>query len=193
MLLMFDHEGSGKEKIERNSLQNDLNSKLSQSGGEDRARAIVLEPELEVWIWSDSSQVDRVLGWQDKESKLRPWLIQREWLKEGATKPSRPKEALGATLREACKSRSASLYKRLAETVCVRRCTDVAFIEFCAILRKWFPQNRLDRQAGTKKQHPAKALLILSNDLVGAEGFEPPTSSSQSWRTTRLCNTPLFE
>ena len=26
--------------------------------------------------------------------------------------------------------------------------------------------------------------------MVGARGFEPPTSSSQSWRTTRLCNTP---
>ena len=27
-------------------------------------------------------------------------------------------------------------------------------------------------------------------NLVGVEGFEPTTSSSQSWRTTRLCNTP---
>ena len=26
--------------------------------------------------------------------------------------------------------------------------------------------------------------------MVGAEGFEPPTSSSQSWRTTRLCYSP---
>lgn len=26
--------------------------------------------------------------------------------------------------------------------------------------------------------------------LVGAEGFEPPTSSSQSWRSTRLSYTP---
>ena len=30
----------------------------------------------------------------------------------------------------------------------------------------------------------------MSKKLVGARGFEPPTSSSQSWRTTRLCNTP---
>ena len=28
--------------------------------------------------------------------------------------------------------------------------------------------------------------------LVGVEGFEPPTSSSQSWRSTRLSYTPTF-
>ena len=28
------------------------------------------------------------------------------------------------------------------------------------------------------------------NNVVGAEGFEPPTSSSQSWRSTRLSYTP---
>jgi hypothetical protein len=27
--------------------------------------------------------------------------------------------------------------------------------------------------------------------LVGAEGFEPTTSSSQSWRSTRLSYTPF--
>jgi hypothetical protein len=27
--------------------------------------------------------------------------------------------------------------------------------------------------------------------LVGAEGFEPTTSSSQSWRSTRLSYTPI--
>lgn len=30
----------------------------------------------------------------------------------------------------------------------------------------------------------------LMESLVGVDGFEPPTSSSQSWRTTRLCYTP---
>ena len=29
-----------------------------------------------------------------------------------------------------------------------------------------------------------------TTQLVGAEGFEPPTSSSQSWRSTRLSYTP---
>ena len=29
--------------------------------------------------------------------------------------------------------------------------------------------------------------------LVGAEGFEPTTSSSQSWRSTRLSYTPAAE
>ena len=32
--------------------------------------------------------------------------------------------------------------------------------------------------------------LYVERQLVGAEGFEPPTSSSQSWRSTRLSYTP---
>ena len=32
-----------------------------------------------------------------------------------------------------------------------------------------------------------------TTQLVGAEGFEPPTSSSQSWRSTRLSYTPALK
>src|ERR1700755_460451 len=35
--------------------------------------------------------------------------------------------------------------------------------------------------------------LYVERQLVGAEGFEPPTSSSQSWRSTRLSYTPKLQ
>src|ERR1700743_227552 len=35
--------------------------------------------------------------------------------------------------------------------------------------------------------------LYVERQLVGAEGFEPPTSSSQSWRSTRLSYTPKLK
>jgi hypothetical protein len=138
-LLMFDHEGSGKETAARKAIQAELNSALTVSGWGDRAEVIVLEPELEAWVWSDSLHVDDVAGWKDRDPKLRPWLVEQGWLNEGETKPSRPKEAFEAALRAARKPRSASLYKKLADNVGVRRCTDVSFGEFVAILRKWFP------------------------------------------------------
>ena len=41
--------------------------------------------------------------------------------------------------------------------------------------------------------HAAVAAVAGSLDLVGAEGFEPTTSSSQSWRSTRLSYTPAVK
>ena len=140
-LLMFDHEGSGREAATRETIQGELNSALAVSGWGDRAQAVVLEPELEAWVWSDSPHVDNVAGWKDRDPKLRPWLVEQGWLNEGQTKPTRPKEAFEAALRAARKPRSASLYKKLADNVGVRRCTDASFGEFTTILREWFPKE----------------------------------------------------
>ena len=43
-LLMFDHEGSGRETTERGELQNRLNWEFQRRGWGGRAQAIVLEP-----------------------------------------------------------------------------------------------------------------------------------------------------
>ena len=54
------------------------------------------------------------------------------------------------------------------------------------------PSARIRLQAGLPRapQAPHPPCLRRIGRLVGAEGFEPPTTSSQSWRTTRLCNAP---
>ncbi len=138
-LLMFDHEGCGKETISVKTLQDDLNSKLASTVWGSRAQTIILEPELEAWIWSDSPHVDHIAGWSGRNPELRSWLIEQGWLEEGQTKPARPKEAFEAALREARKPRSASLYKKLADVVSVRRCEDASFRRFKAVLQEWFP------------------------------------------------------
>ena len=139
-LLMFDHEGSGKETTTTpKALQESLNESFAISAWGEQARAIVLAPELEVWIWGDSPHVDEVTGWRNREPGLRQWLVGQGYLQEGEAKPSRPKEAFEAALREAQKPRSASLYLQIAERVSLRRCTDSAFIELKSILNDWFP------------------------------------------------------
>lgn len=130
-LLMFDHEGSGKEAIPREALQEELNAAFARTAWGERAKAIVLEPELEAWVWSDSPHVDNVAGWRDREPRLRDWMEDNGWLQPDAVKPDRPKEAFEAALREARRPRSASLYKRLADHVSFRRCADVSFSNFC--------------------------------------------------------------
>ena len=142
-LLMFDHKGSGKEKIEPQKLQEVLNKKFARSTWSERARAIVVSPELEAWVWSDSPHVDDVAGWKSRQPPLRRWLVDQGLLREGAIKPDRPKKAFQAALREARIPSSASLYKQIAERVSLKRCKDRSFGELKDILRSWFPPDSL--------------------------------------------------
>ena len=75
-LLIFDHEGSGKEATVPQELQESLNAEFASSAWGNRARAIVLSPELEMWIWSDSPHIDEVVGWKNRNPRLRSWLIE---------------------------------------------------------------------------------------------------------------------
>jgi len=139
-LLIFDQEGSGLEGTPVAEVQDRLNGDFGRSAWGDRARAIVISPELENWVWSTSPHVDEVTGWRDRKPRLREWLVAQGWLSIGAAKPSRPKEAFEAALREARKPRSASLYRHLAEKVTLRSCVDVAFRQFADTMRVWFPR-----------------------------------------------------
>ena len=141
-LVMFDRDGCGQERKSPESLEQLVTTRLASSGWHDRAAAIVLDPELEVWVWSDSPEVDRCLGWQGRQPNLRTWLQQDEdvWL-EGAAKPKDPKEAVERALYHVRKPRSSAIYEQLAEAVSLRRCTDPAFSKFRQLLAEWFPEQ----------------------------------------------------
>ena len=140
-LLVFDYEGSGREQDPVEDLRDSLNRDFARSAWGGRAKAIVLSPELEAWLWSDSPHVDDVMGWKARRPPLRCWLTNRGLLQKSAVKPARPKEAFEAALCEAQKPRSASLYKQIAERVSLRRCSDRSFLEFSDVLRSWFPRD----------------------------------------------------
>lgn len=137
-LLIFDHEGSGREDIAPQELQNQLNGELAAAWGA-RARAIVLAPELEAWVWSGSARIAEVVGWRGRPLSLEDWLREQGLLQPGAAKPEQPKRAFRAALYAAQTPRSAALYRQLAEKVSFRRCRDTAFRELLTILREWFP------------------------------------------------------
>jgi hypothetical protein len=138
-IVMFDLEGCGKEKRTRHELEQQVVAALSRSGWEDRAAATVIEPELENWVFSDSPEVDRVLGWRGNDPSLRTWLENQDYLAAGQIKPARPKEAMEAALRHVRMPRSSSIYGHLAQNVGFGRCTDNAFQKLKALLRTWFP------------------------------------------------------
>ena len=141
-LLIFDYEGCGVTNITSQELQAVLNKELEKSWG-CRARTVILSPELEAWVWSDSPHVDNILGWENEQSTLREWLKNENWIGERKSKPERPKEAFEAALRKVGRARSARLYERLATKVSVRRCQDKSFLEFKRTLIKWFPPEPL--------------------------------------------------
>ncbi|MDM8548700.1 hypothetical protein QUF72_01430 [Desulfobacterales bacterium HSG2] len=90
---------------------------LARNGWDNRSAVIVPDPELEIWIWSDSPNVDMILGWKDRHPGLRNWLGKNGFTEEGQAKPQRPKEAVESALKIVKKARSSSLYFQIAREV----------------------------------------------------------------------------
>lgn len=140
-LVLLDHEGCGREETDRPALETELEDRLNGAGWEGRAAAVVIAPELEIWVWSDSPHVERVFGWGGDRGPLRDWLAGRGFLTPGAVKPIRPKEAVEEILRTVRLPRSSSLYQQLAQHVSLDRCTDGSFLKLKSTLKAWFGQS----------------------------------------------------
>ena len=138
-LVLFDHEGCGAEQVPAERLEAAVERQLAASGWAGRAACIVIEPELENWLWSDSLCVDDVLGWSGRTPALRQWLRQEGHLVRGAAKPARPKEATEAAMRVVRKHRTSVLYRQLAEKVSLDQCQERSFLKLKRVLREWFP------------------------------------------------------
>jgi len=110
-MVLFDRDGCGQGAKSRKELEDHVERNLAHSGWQNRSAAIVIDPELDIWVWSDSPHVETVLGWEGRPCSLRSWIADRGFLRHGQTKPDRPKEALECILREVRKPRSSSIYQ----------------------------------------------------------------------------------
>lgn len=139
-LVLFDRHGCGRSEAPVKELQREVEEQLQRTGWDDRARCVVLDPELEVWVWSDSPEVNSCLGWQDRDVPVQEWLKEQGlWDPVDAPKPAAPKDALEVALREVGIPRSAAVFEKLARRVSVNRCTDESFGRLRTILQEWFP------------------------------------------------------
>jgi hypothetical protein len=139
-LVLFDHEGCGQEQYPPAQVGNEVKQRLEQGGWAGRAEVIVLVPELEVWVWSRSPHVATSLGWQGRQEELQAWLASKGLWAEGADKPSPPKYAMLAALRQARKPPSSALYQELAQKVSLQGQNEPAFLQLVQALQRWFPQ-----------------------------------------------------
>lgn len=139
-LVMFDRDGCGKPDS-RENLELDVEQRLIDVGWQHRSTVIVLDPELEVWVWSHSLHVPESLGWQNQTMSLRSWMIEQNHLEENHVKPPHPKDAMEAVLKQVRKPRSSSIYLQLAQKVSLRGHLEPAFVKFQTTLQTWFPKE----------------------------------------------------
>jgi hypothetical protein len=137
-LVVFDHQGCGREDRVPAQVEHDVRQLLSANGWNDRADAVVIAPELEVWIFSESPQVETGLAWRGPGS-LRGWLEKKGLWSPQHPKPVDPRVALENALRKLHRARSAAIYEDLARIVGLGRCQDVAFNRFKSVLQRGFP------------------------------------------------------
>ena len=137
-LVLFDHFGSGQDLRPAVEVESDVERRLNANGWCDRGLAVVIEPELESWVWSDSDVVAKTLSWPGGGARLDEWLGNGGY-REIGLEPRQPKEAFLAALRSAALRKSAAIYRKLAETLPVGDCKDRSFQKLRSQLRAWFP------------------------------------------------------
>lgn len=137
-LVLFDLDGSGSNRS-REETEREVEEGLSRSGWNGRAKTIVIEPELETWVWGPSDKVPEVLGWHKEYVELRRWLYGQGLWPEESPKPPSPKKAMERTMRESRSRITSRKFFDLANIVSLRHCRDPSFNDFRRTLRTWFP------------------------------------------------------
>lgn len=144
-LVAFDLDGCGSNAGRRET-QSRVQDLLSQNGWEHRCKVVVIDPELESWVWAPSRNVAAALGWGSDFQELRTWLGDRELWPSDLPKPPDPKRAMRSAMRNARAGRrprlSAALFEQMARAAHPRNCEDPAMIEMRETLRGWFPAER---------------------------------------------------
>jgi len=141
-MVLFDFDGCGERRLSPEDLETSLESQFANQGwGLDRVTFIVIEPELETWLFGASyRQLERAVGWSQDQS-IQGKLIENGYLSSGSSKPSDPKAAIESVLYQQKRPRSGRLFAELAQRVSLARCQDRAFQKFRATLQRWFPSE----------------------------------------------------
>jgi len=137
-LLVMDYEGCGEEQTNATALEARLDKRL-QAGWKDNAKAIVIEPEVDVWVWGSDNAVQEVIDWPAGQG-IREWLRNQGFSFDCNNKPIRPKEAMEEAMRKTRSPRSSALYQQIAEKISLRHCKDNAFARLRTQLISWFPK-----------------------------------------------------
>jgi hypothetical protein len=120
-----------REEILRNLLHNGWSAECVE--------VVVIDPELEVWLWQRGNpHLAREFRYNGSVSLEE--FLEAEGLWSSATlKPAKPKEAAGVLLQRYRAGPRIVVYRRIVEHISVRGCQDPAFNLLADALRRWFP------------------------------------------------------
>ena len=104
-----------------------------------RAKTIVIDPELEVWLCRRSPRLDEKLGWHGRSPSLTEVMAKCGLWPQHAAKPTDPKATIERALYMAGKPRSSSTYGEVAAVLGMKDCIDPSFSRFRSTLQAWFP------------------------------------------------------
>lgn len=136
-VVMVDAEWRGAPKPER--IRTALEDHLRNAGWPPpQGCAIVIEPEVDNWLWTDTPHTADALRWPSI-AELRRELQEKDMWPQGAAKPPRPKEAADWAIRRKGKPRTSAIYEQVASRVSLSRCSDPAVAALVNALRQWFP------------------------------------------------------
>ena len=137
-LVIFDAAWDGSPATV-DEMARKVQTDLDQSGWQNRNAVVVIDPELEIWVWSDSPHVPQVLGtdW----NTIHALAEERGYWVTDAPKPHQPKQLLEDVLQETNKRRSAALFEQIAKQVGLERCRDASFTRLRQILQTWFSMD----------------------------------------------------
>jgi hypothetical protein len=136
-LIVFDRAWEGAPSHDAGALAHHVEEKLRPAWG-DRGRCLVIDPEVESWIWSDSPHVVTILGWEGRVPDLRTWLDQEGLWPVGQAKPTDPKVTFERAMAVVKLPPAAGIFRNLAEKVTLQRCSDPSFRALVNVLRSWF-------------------------------------------------------
>lgn len=122
------------------TLRDDLTDRILQTGWHaNHFCVVVIEPELESWIWQRNQRVAAPLGFATVGEMVAAVNSAGPVWPDGDAKPARPKEALQAVLRWKGIGFSAAVHRSITSSVSLIGCQDPAFTQFRAALQQWFP------------------------------------------------------
>lgn len=136
-MVMLDYKGCGKENKSTDEIARDIREKLDKSGWESRSSVIVINPELENWIWVNESRIQDAISWE-LETGIYEWLHRNNLKRHDVTKPDNPKEAFEAALKLCHTPRSSSIYYQISSRSSYKDCQDVSFRNMISQLKTWF-------------------------------------------------------
>jgi len=116
-----------------------LNNLLRNGWSAECVEVVVIDPELEIWLWQRGNpHVARAFRY-NRPASLEAFLEAAGVWSATALKPARPKEAARLLLQRYRSGTPMVVYARIIENISVSGCQDPAFNLLAAALRRWFP------------------------------------------------------